>query len=79
MYNSILFRDRIEIHMDGFVLSYAYEGDNATCSNPFNFQNIDINHISRRRRQRTGVIGSNVPWLDCPACNALTWVITVTE
>ena len=27
----------------------------------------------------TGVIGSDVPWLDCPACNALTWVITVTE
>ena len=27
----------------------------------------------------TGVIGSNVPWLDCPASNALTWVITVTE
>ena len=26
-----------------------------------------------------GVIGSNVPWLECPACNALTWVITVTE
>ena len=25
-----------------------------------------------------GVIGSDVPWLDCPACNALTWVITVT-
>ena len=28
---------------------------------------------------RTGVIGSDVPWLECPACNALTWVITVTE
>ena len=27
----------------------------------------------------SGVIGSDVPWLDCPACNALTWVITVTE
>ena len=27
----------------------------------------------------TGVIGSDVPWLECPACNALTWVITVTE
>ena len=25
------------------------------------------------------VIGSDVPWLECPACNALTWVITVTE
>ena len=22
-----------------------------------------------------GVIGSDVPWLECPACNALTWVI----
>ena len=28
---------------------------------------------------RSGVIGSDVPWLECPACNALTWVITVTE
>ena len=27
----------------------------------------------------TGVIGSDVPWLECPACNALTWVMTVTE
>ena len=26
-----------------------------------------------------GVIGSDVPWLECPACNALTWVITVTN
>ena len=26
-----------------------------------------------------GVIGSDVPWLECPAYNALTWVITVTE
>ena len=26
-----------------------------------------------------GVIGSDVPCLECPACNALTWVITVTE
>ena len=26
-----------------------------------------------------GVIGSDVPWLDCLASNALTWVITVTE
>ena len=25
----------------------------------------------------SGVIGSDVPWLDCPASNALTWVITV--
>ena len=25
----------------------------------------------------TSVIGSDVPWLECPACNALTWVITV--
>ena len=28
---------------------------------------------------KPGIIGSNVPWLDCPASNALTWVITVTE
>ena len=26
-----------------------------------------------------GVIGSDVPWLECPASNALAWVITVTE
>ena len=26
-----------------------------------------------------GVIGSDVPWLECPACNALIWVIAVTE
>ena len=26
-----------------------------------------------------GVIGSDVPWLACPASNALTWAITVTE
>ena len=26
-----------------------------------------------------GVIGPDVPWLECPACNALTWVIAVTE
>ena len=25
------------------------------------------------------LIGSDVPWLDCPASNAITWVITVTE
>ena len=31
------------------------------------------------QRVSVGVIGSDVPWLDCPACNALTWVITVTE
>ena len=30
-------------------------------------------------RRRPGVIGSDVPWLECPACNALTWVIAVTE
>ena len=29
--------------------------------------------------EQAGVIGSDVPWLECPACNALTWVITVTE
>ena len=28
---------------------------------------------------RAGVIGSDVPWLECPACNALAWVITLTE
>ena len=28
---------------------------------------------------KAGVIGSDVPWLECPACNALTWVIAVTE
>ena len=34
---------------------------------------------SHRRSCGTGVIGSDVPWLECPAYNALTWVITVTE
>ena len=29
--------------------------------------------------RHAGVIGSSVPWLDCPACNAITWIITVTE
>ena len=29
------------------------------------------------RRVRAGVIGSDVPWPDCPSSNA--WVITVTE
>ena len=33
----------------------------------------------RRSGLCAGVIGSDVPWLECPACNALTWVITVTE
>ena len=28
---------------------------------------------------RAPVIGSDVPWLECPACTALAWVITVTE
>ena len=27
----------------------------------------------------TGVIGSNVPGIDCPASNAIAWVITITE
>ena len=30
-------------------------------------------------KMAAGVIGSDVPWLECLACNALTWVITVTE
>ena len=29
--------------------------------------------------RRPGVIGSDVPMIDCPVGNALTWVITVTE
>ena len=35
--------------------------------------------ICHREVLDAGVIGSDVPWLECPACNALTWVITVTE
>ena len=27
----------------------------------------------------TGVVGSDVPWLDYPASNAIIWVMTVTE
>ena len=37
------------------------------------------NHQGMGKRRNTDVIGSDVPWLDCPACNALTWVIMVTE
>ena len=42
---------------------------------------VDILRIQRLfwHSTRTGVIGSNVPWLDCPSSNAITWVITVTE
>ena len=36
-------------------------------------------NIVRETDMTPGVIGSDVPWLECPACNALTWVITVTE
>ena len=36
-------------------------------------------NLIRRSLFHAGVIGSDVPWLECPACNALTWVITVTE
>ena len=39
----------------------------------------DAQEILFAHYYHTGVIGSDVPWLDCPACNALTWVITVTE
>ena len=39
---------------------------------------IRTTHLLRSKTS-TGVIGSDVPWLECPACNALTWVITVTE
>ena len=44
----------------------------------------DSNEINRiikllKNKKSSGVIGSDVPWLECPACNALTWVITVTE
>ena len=35
--------------------------------------------LNETNHSHTGVIGSDVPWLDCPAYNALTWVITVTE
>ena len=38
-----------------------------------------IYNMSMTMWEDTGVIGSDVPWLECPACNALTWVITVTE
>ena len=46
---------------------------------------LAVTHLPRRSGSpvcigtRTGVIGSDVPWLDCPAYNALTWVITLTE
>ena len=43
-----------------------------------NNHNIGM-YIRAKVHRHTGVIGSDVPWLECPACNALTWVITVTE
>ena len=39
----------------------------------------DSYNYNERVDSQPGVIGSDVPWLECPACNALTWVITVTE
>ena len=36
-------------------------------------------HCQESRFLCSGVIGSDVPWLECPACNALAWVITVME
>ena len=47
-----------------------------------NKYNIDIKYLhyySIINAIPAPVIGSDVPWLECPACNALTWVITVTE
>ena len=35
--------------------------------------------VKKSEKDPDPVIGSDVPWLECPACNALTWVITVTE
>ena len=43
------------------------------------YTNHCIRATSITALHRAGVIGSDVPWLECPACNALTWVITVTE
>ena len=40
---------------------------------------VIINLTWSDKQRIAGVIGSDVPWLECPACNALTWVITVTE
>ena len=40
---------------------------------------IDIGERIAGKQDWPGVIGSDVPWLECPACNALTWVITITE
>ena len=51
-------------------------------------QTLNVHWLEHHGEQRrfgvywnchTGVICSDVPWLECPACNALTWVITVTE
>ena len=36
-------------------------------------------HKQSTKTKQVGVIGSDVPWLDCPSSNAMTWVITVTE
>ena len=40
---------------------------------------IETGYVAKPKPRLAGVIGSDVPWLECPACNALTWVITVTE
>ena len=37
------------------------------------------NELAKPGANPDPLIGSDVPWLECPACNALTWVITVTE
>ena len=44
-----------------------------------NFRHTGFEAYLWRSINRTGVIGSDVPWLDCPDSNALTWVITDTE
>ena len=41
--------------------------------------NTDRREADPSVRDCASVIGSDVPWLDCPASNALTWVVTVTE
>ena len=59
-----------------------YQSDGNSHENILNQFDIDSHYYETadmNLADSDGVIGSDVPWLECPACNALTWVITVTE
>ena len=60
-------------------INYLLTYSNQTNKSVIARQYVGSQDHSGESNNRTGVIGSDVPWLECPACNALTWVITVTE